>query len=193
MVHLDWISPKKNESLKEYALRLADKIDASKPFALVGLSLGGMIAAEIAKKYKPEACILLCSVPTHKHLPIHFKWAYFLRIHKLLPVPVVKKVSMLNRGLTDDNKDDQQILRQVIKDSDPAFISWAIHAALSWKNEVIPPSLWHIHGAKDRLFPIRFTNPTHRVPEGNHMMIMSKAAEMNNFLKEVLEKINSKK
>ena len=186
-IYLDWIQPEKKESLKAYALRLAAPIDVSNPFALVGLSMGGMIATEIAKEYKPAACMLLCSVPSNNHLPAHFKLAYFLRLHKLIPVSVFKKASMLNRDFTPDSKEDKILLKQIIKESDPAFIRWAIHAILSWKNETIPQPLWQIHGTKDGILPIRFTNPTHTVKDANHLMVMSRAKELNEFLREVLE------
>jgi pimeloyl-ACP methyl ester carboxylesterase len=185
-VYLDWIPPQKNETLESYSLRLAREIDTSSPFALVGLSMGGMIAAEITKIYKPEACILLCSVPTYKHFPTHFKWAYFFRLHRLLPVSLIKLASKLKRGFTADNKEDQELLKAVIGDSDPKFIRWAMHAILSWRNETIPETLWQIHGSKDEILPIRFTQPTHTVKGGNHLMIMSKAPELNVFLQEVL-------
>ncbi len=185
-IYLDWITPAKNETLESYALRLAAPIDSREPFALVGLSMGGMIAAEITKTLKPEACVLLCSVPTYKHFPTHFKWAYVLRLHRLLPVSVIKLASILKRGFTADNKADQQLIRLVIRDSDPKFIRWAMHAILSWRNETIPDSLWHIHGSKDEILPIRYTRPTHTVKGGNHLMIMSKAPELNVFLEEVL-------
>ena len=38
---LEWITPDKDESLRSYALRLAEGIDLGKPFILVGLSMGG--------------------------------------------------------------------------------------------------------------------------------------------------------
>ncbi len=186
-IYLDWIKPQQKETLRAYALRLAAPIDTSEPFSLVGLSMGGMIATEIANEYDPTACILLCSVPTHNHLPAHFKWAYFLRLHKLIPVSVFKKASMLNRDFMPDSLEDKTLLKQIIRESDPAFIRWAIHAILSWKNETIPQPLWQIHGTKDGILPIRFTHPTHRVQDANHLMIMSRAKELNEFLREVLE------
>lgn len=185
-IYLDWIKPLNNETLKAYSMRLAEAIDKEEPFIVVGLSMGGMIATEIANEYKPKACILFCSVPTHTQMPHYYKWAYFLRLHKLVPVPLLKKISMLKRGFAPDNKTDQLLLKQVIKDSDPEFIRWAMHAILQWKNDVIPAHLWHIHGNKDGILPIRYTNPTHRVAGGNHLMIMSRADELNDFLKEVL-------
>src|SRR6478752_103643 len=74
MVHLQWIEPVVNETLGSYAERLAEKIDTAEPFALVGLSMGGMIAAEIAQTYKPVSTILISSIPCSLHLPTYFKW-----------------------------------------------------------------------------------------------------------------------
>ncbi len=136
MVPLDWIEPGKNESLQQYAHRLAEKIDASREFALVGLSMGGMMAAEIAKLHKPVITILLSSVPSNTHLPFYFKWAYRFRLHKLVPVALLKSASILKRGLTPDSPEDKEVLKQVIKDSDPRFIKWAMQAILSWNRLV---------------------------------------------------------
>ena len=52
--YLDWITPNANESLKSYALRMAETINQSVPFALVGLSFGGMLATEIANVLHPQ-------------------------------------------------------------------------------------------------------------------------------------------
>jgi hypothetical protein len=49
-VYLDWIDPVPHESLRSYALRLAERIDKNHPFILLGLSFGGMLGTEIAKK-----------------------------------------------------------------------------------------------------------------------------------------------
>ena len=48
-VFLEWIDPVKNETLKNYALRLAEGINTNEPFAIIGLSMGGMITSEIAR------------------------------------------------------------------------------------------------------------------------------------------------
>jgi hypothetical protein len=109
-----------------------------------------------------------------------------------LPVSLIKLASKLKRGFTADNKEDQQLLKAVIADSDPTFIRWAMHAILSWRNETIPESLWQIHGSRDEILPIRFTHPTHTVEGGNHLMIMSKAPELNIFLQEVFSNIVTK-
>ncbi len=104
----------------------------------------------------------------------------------MVPISLLQKISILKRGLAPDNAEDKNLLRQVIKDSDPQFIRWAMNAILLWKNEEVPAALWHIHGNRDGILPIRWARPTHLVEGGNHLMIMSKAKELNIFLKEAL-------
>lgn len=186
MVCLDWIDPGKDETLQQYARRLAEKINTSHEFALVGLSMGGMMAAEIAKLHKPAVTILLSSVPGNTHLPFYFKWAYRFRLHKMVPVSLLKSASILKRGLTPDSPEDKLVLKQVIRDSDPHFIKWALQAILSWKNEEVPQPYWHIHGTKDEILPLKYTKPTHLIEGGNHLMIMSRADELNDLLRKLL-------
>lgn len=186
IVHLHWIDPQKNESLESYALRLADKIDRNERFVLIGLSMGGMIASEIAKKYKPAVTILLSSVPTYKDFPVAFKIAYRTRLHKVVPTSFLKSASIIKRFFSAEDAQDKIILRQVIKDSDTGFIRWALGAILQWKNEDIPGSLWHIHGTNDRVLPIRYTKPTHIISKGGHLMVMSRAGELNELIKKLL-------
>ena len=113
------------------------------------------MAAEIAKLHKPAITILLSSVPSNTHLPFYFKWAYRFRLHKLVPVSLLKSASILKRGLTPDSPEDKEVLKQVIKDSDPRFIKWAMQAILSWKNEEMPHPYQHIHGTKDEVIPYK--------------------------------------
>ena len=185
-VFLEWIDPQKKESLKNYALRLAESIDASEPFAIIGLSMGGMITSEIAHQYKPAFTILISSVPSSKQLPFYFKAAGKLSLHKLVPVALVKSAAKHKRLFTTETNEDKEILRSIIKESDDKFIYWAMNAILKWKSEAMLSSYIHIHGTKDEVLPIRFTKPTHIISKGGHLMVMNRAREINAILKEVL-------
>ncbi|RYD82826.1 MAG: alpha/beta hydrolase [Sphingobacteriales bacterium] len=189
IVYLDWISPEKKESLSSYACRLSQKINATEPFVLIGLSMGGMMAAEISKIKQPAVTILLSSVPVNSHLPFYFKWFSVIGLHRIVPIGLLKQMSVLKRGLTPDTKEDKAILKQVIRDSDPAFIRWAMQAILRWKNDGPPQPYFHIHGSKDEILPIKYTKPTHTIKGGNHLMIMSRAKELNKILKQLLSSI----
>lgn len=188
-VYLDWIDPLPNEAFTEYALRLADSIDKSAPFAVIGLSMGGMIATEIAKHHHPVITILISSIPSSAHLPGYLKIAGKLGIHKLVPVSVVKSGAILKRFFTNEAKEDKELLKQIIRDSDPAFIRWAMDAILKWKCEEPPAGFIHIHGTKDEVLPVRYTRPTHTIEKGGHLMIMTRAQELNEIVRSCLGKI----
>ena len=185
-VYLDWISPEKNETLRNYSLRLAEKIDPSEKFSLMGLSMGGMIAVEIAKKYPPEKLILLSSIPVHLHLPFYFIWAKKINLHKILPVSVLRYGSILKRMFTAESAEDKEILKMIIKESDPKFVKWAMHAILHWDNKDAPAKYFHIHGSRDEMLPMRFTKPTHVINKAGHLMVLNRAEEINRILSEVL-------
>ena len=185
-VYLDWISPEKNETLKDYSLRLAEKINPSEKFALMGLSMGGMIAVEIAKKFPPEKLILLSSIPVGSQLPFYFLWAKKISLHKILPVSLLRYGSILKRMFTPESAEDKEILKMIIKQSDPKFVKWAMHAILHWDNKDFPADYFHIHGSSDEMLPMRYTKPTHVIKKAGHLMVLNRAEEINQILSEVL-------
>jgi pimeloyl-ACP methyl ester carboxylesterase len=185
-VFLEWIPPRKNESLHDYAMRLAAKIDLSEPFGLVGLSMGGMMATEIALAHPPKNLILLSSVPVSTHLPWYFRWSGRLGLHWLIPVKWVKSTAAFKRVFTVETKEDRKMLRAIIRDSDPHFIRWATNAILHWENDKLPASYLHLHGNIDAILPMRFTQPTHIIKGAGHLMVLTKAREINGILREIL-------
>jgi pimeloyl-ACP methyl ester carboxylesterase len=185
-VYLDWISPEKDETLEAYALRLAAKINREEPFALVGLSFGGMLATEIAKQYHPAATILISSVPVSAQLPGYYRIAGKLGLHKILPVSLIKSSAATKRLFSREPVEDKKLLWQIIHDSDTGLIRWSMEAILNWQNETIPQPVWHIHGTNDEILPVRYTHPTHTIPKEGHMLIMTRPDVVNEILAKAL-------
>lgn len=181
-VHLDWISPLPAETLEGYALRLAEGIDVNQPFALIGLSFGGMLAVEIAKKWPPEILILISSIPSVTHLPVYYHAARRLRLHQILPVSFIQYAAYLKRLFTTETKADKHMLRNMIRNSDAHFIKWAMHAVLTWKGGEPPKPFYQIHGTRDAILPQRYTRPTHLISNGGHLMILNRARDINTIL-----------
>lgn len=186
VVYIDWILPIKEESLQDYAWRLAAAIDDTKPFVLLGLSLGGMIASEIVKKYKPVITILISSVPVASQLPRYLRAIGRLHIQHLVPAQIVKSAVLIKRLFTIETSADKKLIIQMLKDTDMKFIRWSAEAIAGWKNKILPVPYIQIHGTQDRILPIRFTKPTHVIQKGGHLIIMSKAAEINQIIKKTL-------
>lgn len=184
--YIHWIPPLPNEPLPAYALRLADQIDSSQPFILVGLSLGGIMAVEIAQKFPPVCTILISSVPSAAHLPKFYRFAGKLRLGRLVPATLLKLGAMIKHSLFMRPAENRRLMRQVIRSGDDRFIRWALNAVLDWDNRTIPQPLYHIHGTRDEVFPLRLTTPTHIVRKRGHMFVVSHPDIVNLFLREVL-------
>jgi len=184
-VHLHWIKPFKNEFLRDYALRLAQGIDQTKPYVLVGLSMGGMIATEIANHLNPVFTILISSVPLSAQLPRYFRIGGRFRLYRLVPPRVLSSGMILKRFFVVKSKKDKILLQDMLRDMDPEFIRWAIHAVATWSNSQLPPEYAHIHGAWDRILPVRFCKPTEILRKAGHLMVVNRAAEVNIFIEKV--------
>lgn len=185
-IPLDWITPLKDESLAHYAVRLAEKIDTTDRFSLIGLSMGGMITVEIARHLNPARIVLISSIPSSLHLPNYYRYLGVLGLHKFIPVSLFQQGALLKRLFTAESAEDKRMLKAMIRKTDVGFIRWALAAILRWKRETAPPNIIHIHGTHDEILPRRFTTPTHVISKGGHLMVMNRAGEINRILAEVL-------
>lgn len=185
-VYLPWIQPFKAESLSSYASRLAAYINTTEKFYLIGLSFGGMIATEISNRFKVEKTILISSIPSSEQLPTSYKLAGTLRLHRVMPISIIKHASWLKRFFTTETQEDKVMLKGMIKDSDTQFIRWALHAVLTWKNNKVPHNFFHVHGTNDQILPSRYTRPTHFIEKGGHLMVMNRSEEINEILASIL-------
>jgi len=65
-------TPTFKASLEEYTCTLSDQIDKTKPYILLGVSLGGMLATEMCDFREPEKTI--ASAKGMKELPRSFNF-----------------------------------------------------------------------------------------------------------------------
>jgi pimeloyl-ACP methyl ester carboxylesterase len=185
LVHLDWIPALPNESLVHYADRLAAKIDTSTPFYLIGLSFGGMLSTEIAKKLNPVHTFLISSVPVFKELPWYYRASGTLNLQKLIPLDLMKKGNAIGlRFLGAKTEDEKTLLKRLITDSDPVFMKWALTAIIKWRNTGRPSNITQIHGTADYILPHKYTRPDILIEGGGHFMVYACAIE-------IMEKISS--
>ncbi len=188
---MDWIKPIKKESLANYAQRLVKHYFVPNEEAIViGLSMGGMIAKEIAKQFQVKKCIIISSVQTSKQLSFGIKLARLIPLHKVISVSSLKRLNHLTANYFFSVKDDisRRALHKTIDETDPEFLDWAIGAILSWKSEEAMPSIIHIHGNKDRIFPVNnITTPYHLINNGGHWMIVERGKEISEIILKTIE------
>lgn len=183
---LDWVPPKAKESLRSYALRLAEGIDQSFPFAIIGLSFGGMLATEMATVLHPQLTILVSSVPTRRQLPGYYRFFGKMRVNKLIPVFKPKTAPRFIASFFGvETRDDYECFQQLLKRSDPGFTKWAIDCILTWDRTETPAGLIRIHGGKDKVLPPGNDKVDYLIRDGSHFMIFNRAGEISKILGEL--------
>ncbi|MEM7657510.1 MAG: hypothetical protein AAF399_15355 [Bacteroidota bacterium] len=73
---------------------------------------------------------------------------------------------------------EAQFLRQIIVDTDPMFLKWAIRAIIRWQGGHDLPMLRHLHGDRDRLFPLKAMEDANVLSGGTHWMIYQRGEEV---------------
>ncbi len=181
-----WIAPESGDDLPRYARRMAERVDPGGPCFVGGVSLGGMIAIEMARHLDCRGCFLIASVRSPRELP----WR--ARIMKPLAVllapgsggvpPAAAKfaLAVAGRFLGPVPK---SLLRQ-LADADRHFLRWASMALLRWKphEDCLAIPVRQIHGDRDHVLPHTLTTPDRLVSGGGHVLPMTHAEDVNQFL-----------
>ena len=187
VVHLDWILPKKNELLQEYALRLSAEINTAEPFSIIGLSFGGIVAIELSKILPAEKIILISSISSDTERPWYFKIFKILPTHKFIPQHFLRiKIPFVYKLMGVTNSSEQALFQAMLVDTDIIFFRWAVASVLYWKQTAAIKNLYHIHGSADQIFPIRYTNPAYIIPGGKHLMVYTQASEVSEALSSIM-------
>lgn len=190
VVYLPWLTPEPKESLAHYAERMAENIDTSEDFVLMGLSFGGIIVQEMNRFLDPKLNILISTVKNRNELPRFMKMSAHTQLHKLIPNHFFdsnKKLSYaVMRKFYNDKMPD---LDEFFEFRDPKYIHWAIHEIVNWKNENEPKNYIHFHGNKDVVFPFSKIHNAVEIDGGTHLMVMQKARKLNELIREKLEEI----
>lgn len=184
--YLPWLRPEKNESMESYAKKMAAPITHSSP-VLLGVSFGGMMGIEIAKQLNLQQLIIVSSIKSNKEMPGWMKVVGKMSLHKILPVRSNKLTEKIdNDRLGVSTEEEKQMVKDYRKKVDPVYFNWAIHQVVNWKNDWHPENIIHIHGDKDKIFPVKKIAPTHVVKDGTHMIIYNRAPEVGKFIESIL-------
>jgi pimeloyl-ACP methyl ester carboxylesterase len=119
---IKWVQPLENEAIEEYAKRLIEQINTKNPI-VIGLSFGGIMAVEIGKLIETEKIILIASAKTKFEIPLYYRFAGKLGLHKLLPTAILKKPNIISNWFfgTESTK-DKALLASILRDTDPIFL-----------------------------------------------------------------------
>jgi pimeloyl-ACP methyl ester carboxylesterase len=184
-----WIKPRPGESLAEYGRRMAEIIDISSEFWLAGISFGGMVALEMARHLRPRGVILISSGRSCEAIPSIRRLAG--KLTPWIPSGVLRRLHSMPgqaRALFGAATPEQAALfAAMLKDTPPEFLRWSICALLRWRPEPTEVSIFHIHGERDRVIPLRRVRPDAIIAGAGHLVSLTHADEINRLILEVIE------
>ncbi len=188
VIHLlDWELPIGDESLQEYAQRMAKKITAPNP-VLIGVSFGGILVQEMAPFLNPLKVIIISSVKSNVEFPRRMKIAKTTKAYKLIPTSIfsnIEKLSAFSFGKSIPQR--LKLYERYLSVRDVHYLDWAIESILLWNRTQVDSNVIHIHGDADEVFPMQYIKDCIVVKGGTHVMILSKYKWLNENLPAIID------
>lgn len=189
VVPVDWIEPNETDTLTTYAQKLIYQYDIKPNAIVIGNSLGGMLAIEIAKIVHLKKTILISSIKTIYEAPLYYKVFRALPVYKLFTDKMLGLVKYFITPVFVKMENEQiWLFRDMYEKTSKKFLRWSMGAALNWNNTVIPVNVYHLNGDKDMVFNYKPLKDAAILPGGTHTMIFDNAKAVNKWLKPLLKK-----
>ena len=184
---LEWVLPKKNESLKDYAKRMAKNIKHENVI-LVGVSFGGILVQEMKPFVNTKKVIIISSVKSNVELPRRMKIAKATKAYKLVPTQLLENIEFFAKFAFGSSilKQRIKLYEKFLSVRDKSYLDWAIEQIINWERKEIDEEIIHIHGESDEVFPLRHIKNCIKVKGGTHIMIITKYRWLNENLPKIM-------
>lgn len=179
----EWLPPRENEPLAEYARRMAGRVDASTPIYLAGVSLGAMVAQEVARYVPCRGLILIAGCRSSRGVPWLYRQVGRLAAAapKALAWPTKRVMPRVRILFGIRRRSEVELFERMLGGADVDFIQWSLGAIQDWPGvgRIAVPTL-SVHGTIDHVLPLERAGPVDCVIEGaGHVMNVTHAAEVN--------------
>jgi len=167
-------NPTEKNGLKGLAESIVAQIDTTEKFVLFGVSMGGMLSIELTQLINPEAVILVSSVESSKEIPFRYKLGRVIPAHRLLTEKRLIKKAENPRTWREVESEKLKILYpNMLKKCGSEFLKWQMNSIAHWKlkNPSINCEVFHIHGDKDPILPLRKTRADKVISGATHKLI----------------------
>lgn len=190
--YLNWIEPKHDEGIHEYSQRLFSSIETrSEKIVLVGHSMGGVAAQEIASANIIDRIVLISSIKTRKELPLSLKITGPLKLHKLFTKELtINTFNYWGKSHGFTTNETKNLFLSMVGGQTNHYLQWALSALSSWKEPALSPQtkITHIHGTKDKTLPFKLIrNPDFTIENGSHFCVYNQANAIQEFLEKVIQ------
>lgn len=182
---IDWLIPENKEDFSHYVERMAQKIDHTEPYLLLGYSFGGIIVHEIHKIKPAKKVVILGSIKSDREKSRLMRLGRITRLPALFPSSFYsEKASIAYAFLRKLFDPKNPKLLQYFRVRDPYYLKWSIEKIVDWHCED-DPDIIQILGDKDIVFPIKNSKPDYVIKNGTHLFPATKHKEVSAILKEI--------
>lgn len=179
--YIRWIDPIGDESLASYASRIIQlyPFPSDGTFLLIGHSLGGILAQEIALSYPKARLVLISTVKDSNEIPWKIRFLRHGFAYHLASKDIILRTLSLWGWYHGYNEDMiVEALTSEVETLSNAYFIWAYKQIIHWEGHPLSNSYIHIHGDMDRTFPIQNIHNAIPVSGGDHLMIYKRASKI---------------
>ena len=185
---LDWIEPLRHETLRDYSKRMAEGIQTDpERTVLIGHSLGGIVAQEIASFRKVAKVILISSIRSRKELPRQFKVVKPLGVHFLFRKAITRwSFPLWAKSQDYVSPEERSLFLDMLDQNSNHYLRWSLRQLSNWQGAQPAPAcpVIQIHGTRDKTLPFRLVeSPDHVIDGGGHFMVYRRADELTPILR----------
>ncbi|MGV9011256.1 MAG: alpha/beta hydrolase [Flavobacteriales bacterium] len=186
MRFLEWPPFPEGCTLAELAAEMNAGVDATKPHILAGVSMGGMVAQELALLTKPQKVILISTWTGPSEFPQHVRIARMLGLPRIIGSFTMWATWPFKRMLGERDRATDQLLWDMARQQTASKIKRGIQAVLRWQGSRWKGRVVRIHGTNDHVVPLGFP-VDHAIVNGAHIMVLDRAAEVSRSLQAAIE------
>lgn len=187
IVALPWLPVGESKTLGDYARLLHSHYAPEPPFALGGVSMGGMLAQEWARLARPEHLILISTATSRADMAGAIRLAAGLHVGPLLSKSILTTLGVMGDKFTSKTKKGRSLFLDMLRESDAALLEFGARAILDWSPPGVEVPYTRIHGTLDRVFPYGKWEDCRTVEGGNHFMIFDKGATISKMVRAGLD------
>lgn len=189
---INWIEPKTDEPLRDYAIRLfGDRLKEEEKAVLIGHSLGGIVSQEIAVVKPVSKIILISSIQSREEMPMMFRIIQPLRLYKWFTKEItLKSVKYWGKNHDYVSESEQNLFRSMVSGYSNKYLQWALKSLSTWETPTLPAAteIFQISGTDDKNFPIKLIqNPDEIIEGGSHFMVYKNAERISEILRDELK------
>jgi pimeloyl-ACP methyl ester carboxylesterase len=178
LLPLNWIKPENGDDMASYARKLTEQIKVPDPI-IIGMSLGGMMAVEIARQHPDWQVFIVSSAKTKMELGYGngiVKWLG--QKEPVLNILLKFPDFALLRLLGADTPEKKELIRVMLSETPKGRLIWSMKAILDWGSTSYTTNIIHLHGTFDKVIRPAHVHPDHWIEGGSHVMVYDRAEEV---------------